>query len=52
MMKEEKTNTDTETKKSCKCENYKVIADFRNDARDPRGKVIQCQDCKRIFDSK
>jgi len=37
-------------KSTCKCLNYKVIADYRNDMRDPRGKVIQCQDCGRIFE--
>ena len=34
--------------KKCECKNTKIIADFRHDARDPRGLVTKCLDCGKV----
>lgn len=35
-------------KKKCGCKNTKIIADHRNDQRDPRGLVTKCLDCGKV----
>ena len=35
-----------ETKQAAKCDHdWKIVADYTNDQRDPRGKIKQCRRC-------